>query len=133
MAIFSQIALALRLVHFNKIMHRDIKPDNIFVNKEGGETTYIIGDFGVGTNLSHTLDKAKTLVGTPQYISPEIRGGLGYSYESDIWALGCVLYELCALQKPFDGTPSEIEDAVMNKRPKRIPDQYSEELWSLCR
>ena len=133
LTIFTQIVLALRHVHSKRIMHRDLKPDNVFVDKQGDSTTFIIGDFGVGSFLSSTVDKAKTFVGTPQYIAPEIHSGLQYGYEADVWALGCILYELCALKKPFDGTPKEIEDAVLSKKPKRIPDQYSGELWSMCK
>ena len=63
----------------------------------------LIGDFGIARVLSYTHEKAKTMVGTPYYLSPEIVNNLPYSFKSDIWSLGVVLYELCMLKPPFDG------------------------------
>ena len=60
-----------------------------------------LGDFGIARVLSKTYDKAKTFIGTPYYLSPEIIENKPYSYQSDIWALGAVLYEICALKPPF--------------------------------
>ena len=57
-----------------------------------------IGDFGISKVLFNTCDKATTLVGTPYYLSPEICESKPYTFQSDIWALGCLLYELCALK-----------------------------------
>ena len=60
-----------------------------------------IGDFGISKVLEGTLENAETIVGTPYYMSPEVCESLPYSYKSDIWALGCVLYELCTLKHAF--------------------------------
>jgi len=60
-----------------------------------------LGDFGIARVLSKTMEKAKTMVGTPYYLSPEIVEGRPYSFKSDIWSLGVILYELCALKPPF--------------------------------
>ena len=62
-----------------------------------------IGDFGISKVLESTSDLAKTLLGTPYYLSPEICIGQKYDYKSDIWMLGCILYELCTLRRPFEG------------------------------
>jgi NIMA (never in mitosis gene a)-related kinase len=61
-----------------------------------------LGDFGIARVLNQTLDKAKTMVGTPYYLSPEIIENKPYSFKTDIWSLGVILYELCALKPPFN-------------------------------
>jgi len=62
-----------------------------------------LGDFGIARVLRNTVAKAKTMVGTPYYISPEIVQNKPYSLATDIWSLGVILYEMCALKPPFDG------------------------------
>jgi NIMA (never in mitosis gene a)-related kinase len=61
-----------------------------------------LGDFGIARVLNKTFEKAKTMVGTPYYLSPEIIENRPYSFKSDIWSLGVILYELCALRPPFN-------------------------------
>ena len=61
-----------------------------------------LGDFGIAKVLSGTDENAMTVVGTPYYLSPEIIDEKPYNYKSDIWSLGVLLYELCALRPPFD-------------------------------
>jgi NIMA (never in mitosis gene a)-related kinase len=63
-----------------------------------------VGDLGIARILTHTKEFAKTMVGTPYYLSPEIVANKPYSFKSDIWSLGVLLYEMCALKPPFDGT-----------------------------
>jgi len=63
-----------------------------------------MGDFGIARVLRHTVDVARSMVGTPYYLSPEIIEGRPYSFKSDIWSLGVMLYELCALKPPFEGS-----------------------------
>uniref|UniRef100_A0A0L0NVU6 non-specific serine/threonine protein kinase n=1 Tax=Candidozyma auris TaxID=498019 RepID=A0A0L0NVU6_CANAR len=81
------------------IIHRDIKPDNIFMLDSG--KTIKLGDFGLAKMLTSQNDFAKTYVGTPYYMSPEVLMDNPYSPVCDIWSLGCVLYELCNLHPPF--------------------------------
>jgi len=89
----------LQYIHHKRILHRDIKTSNIFLTSNG---TVKIGDFGISKVLENTLDQASTVVGTPYYMSPEVCENKPYTFKSDVWALGCVLYELCTLKHAFD-------------------------------
>jgi serine/threonine protein kinase len=87
-------------VHENKIVHRDVKTANIFLTSQN---MIKIGDFGIAKVLSSTADMAQTVVGTPYYLSPELCENRPYNSKSDVWALGCVLYELIMLEHAFKG------------------------------
>jgi len=63
-----------------------------------------LGDFGIAKVFAKTNEIARTMVGTPYYISPEIVENQPYSFKTDIWSLGVILYEMCALKPPFDGS-----------------------------
>ena len=97
---FTQICLGLKHVHDRKILHRDIKAQNVFLTSTN---RCLLGDFGIAKILTHTKGFTKTMVGTPYYLSPEIIERKRYNFQSDIWSLGVLLYELCALKPPFDG------------------------------
>lgn len=96
---FVQMAMAIKYLHEQRVLHRDLKTSNIFLTTEN---VIKLGDFGIAKTLDSTLDQAKTVVGTPYYMSPEVCESKPYSYASDIWALGCVLYEMVALKHAFD-------------------------------
>nr|XP_045370035.1 serine/threonine-protein kinase Nek5 [Camelus bactrianus] len=98
---FVQISLGLKHIHDRKILHRDIKAQNIFLSKNGMVAK--LGDFGIARVLNNTMELARTCVGTPYYLSPEICQNKPYNNKTDIWSLGCVLYELCTLRHPFEG------------------------------
>lgn len=91
---FVQLCLALEYIHKRKILHRDLKSQNIFLTKNN---TIKLGDFGISKVLEHTNDQALTVQGTPYYMSPEVCQSKPYNYTSDVWSLGCILYELCTL------------------------------------
>uniref|UniRef100_A0A8C9VQA7 non-specific serine/threonine protein kinase n=1 Tax=Scleropages formosus TaxID=113540 RepID=A0A8C9VQA7_SCLFO len=96
-----QIASAVAHIHKAGILHRDIKTLNIFLTK----TNLIkLGDYGLAKKLDSQFSMAETCVGTPYYMSPELCQGVKYNFKSDIWAMGCVLFELLTLTRTFDAT-----------------------------
>ncbi|KAF1478045.1 Serine/threonine-protein kinase Nek5, partial [Eudyptula minor novaehollandiae] len=95
---FVQISLGLKHIHDMKILHRDVKAQNIFLSNNGKVAK--LGDFGIARQLNSTMEFAHTCVGTPYYLSPEMCENRPYNNKTDIWSLGCVLYELCALKHP---------------------------------
>lgn len=99
--LFQQIVSAIRHMHEHNILHRDLKTANIFLTKEG---IVKVGDFGISKMLTTRHGGANTVLGTPYYISPEMCEGKPYNQKSDIWALGCILYEMACLQKTFEGS-----------------------------
>lgn len=96
---FIEMCLGLRYLHQNKILHRDIKTINMFLGKDD---KIKVGDLGVAKLLNQTQNMAHTIVGTPYYLSPELCEEKPYNHKSDIWSLGCVLYELCTYKHPFE-------------------------------
>jgi len=96
-----QVTFAVGHVHRSHVLHRDIKTANIFLTADGDVK---LGDFGVSRQLSDTLSMASTVCGTPYYLAPELVNGEAYSKPADVWALGCVLYEIATLRRPFAGT-----------------------------
>eukprot|EP00195_Chlamydomonas_chlamydogama_P009069 CAMPEP_0202904676 /NCGR_PEP_ID=MMETSP1392-20130828/30593_1 /ASSEMBLY_ACC=CAM_ASM_000868 /TAXON_ID=225041 /ORGANISM="Chlamydomonas chlamydogama, Strain SAG 11-48b" /LENGTH=558 /DNA_ID=CAMNT_0049592433 /DNA_START=449 /DNA_END=2125 /DNA_ORIENTATION=- len=97
--LFEQILLGLNHMHSKKILHRDIKTLNVFLD-DGLNVK--LGDMGVAKILSTNTNFAKTIVGTPYYLSPELCEDKPYNEKSDVWALGVVLYECCTQRHPFD-------------------------------
>jgi NIMA (never in mitosis gene a)-related kinase len=97
---FIQISLGLYHIHKKKILHRDLKTLNIFLTKD---YNCKIGDLGVAKILNGT-NHANTFVGTPYYLSPEICEEKPYNEKSDVWALGCILYEMVTFKHPFNAS-----------------------------
>jgi NIMA (never in mitosis gene a)-related kinase len=92
--------LAIKHIHDRKIIHRDLKAENIFLTKR---RICKLGDLGVARVMNSTQSKAYTVVGTPYYMSPEVIQSNPYDRKSDIWSLGVLLYQLCTLKIPFPG------------------------------
>lgn len=93
-----QIANACLYLHENKIIHRDLKLGNIFINDD---MKLKLGDFGLATRVDNSQRKY-TLCGTPNYLAPEILLKTGHSYQVDVWSLGCIVYTLAVGTPPFE-------------------------------
>ncbi|KAK6189863.1 hypothetical protein SNE40_001839 [Patella caerulea] len=126
---FIQIVMAVQYIHSKKVLHRDLKTENVFLTKKN---VIKIGDFGISKRLDNTIDVAKTVVGTPSYLSPELCQDIPYNSKSDIWAVGCVLYELCALHRPFDANSLlGLFFKIIKAEFEPIPSMYNTDLHSL--
>ena len=92
------ICLGIKKIHENNIIHRDLKPENIFIDKDSIK----IGDFGISKKLSFNDPYCKSTVGTYNYMAPEILNGKKYNNKVDIWAFGCIIYELLTFERCFE-------------------------------
>ena len=86
------ICQGLKEIHSKNLIHRDLKPENLFLTEE---ENIKIGDFGIAKQLSNVNEYAKTQTGTILYMAPEVLNGKEYNNKVDIWALGCIIHELC--------------------------------------
>ncbi|KAJ3219841.1 G2-specific serine/threonine protein kinase [Dinochytrium kinnereticum] len=158
--LLTQLLLALHECHHGKVagsgkprpsvIHRDIKPDNVFLD---GAQNVKLGDFGLSRIIENPESEfAKTYVGTPFYMSPEVFSS-NYNMKSDVWALGtianfpigrwqlsktliigCLIYELCALEPPFQAkTQSGLTAKIKEGRISQLPSPYSLELSNVVR
>ncbi|EDX02333.1 serine/threonine-protein kinase Nek2 [Drosophila yakuba] len=128
-----QLCRALQVCH-NKIpngtiLHRDIKPANIFLDAAGNAK---LGDFGLARMLRRDQSFAASFVGTPHYMSPELVKGRKYDRKSDVWAVGCLVYEMCALRPPFRGRAfDQLSEKIAQGEFSRIPAVYSADLQEI--
>ena len=126
---FVQIALGVHYMHTKNVLHRDLKTQNIFLLGNG---RLVLGDLGISKVLEGTMDFAQTCIGTPYYMSPEIFKNKPYSYKSDVWALGCVLYELTTLNHAFDANSlNGLAQKIIKGRYPPIDARYSRYLREL--
>jgi len=129
---FSQICDALSHMHSKRILHRDLKPANVFLTLDG---TVKVGDLGLGRMMSEHTFEAHSKVGTPLYMSPEVLRGDGYDWKSDVWSLGCVLYELAVLKSPFKAEGLNLYSLFQKISKGEYappPEHYSATLRDLC-
>lgn len=127
-----QLALALHHLHQDLyIIHRDIKLINVLVTAEG---QLKLCDFGLARRVKGEDDCSRSTVGTPYYLAPESLGSGGCSARSDMWALGCLVYEVCTGEKPFKGAAfGEIIRNILEKPPGELPEGYSKWLADLVK
>ena len=127
--IFIQVVKGLKALHDTNIFHRDLKSANVFLNKDG---TAKLGDMNVSKVAKRGLLYTQT--GTPYYASPEVWRDQPYDMKSDIWSLGCVLYESITLRPPFRADDmAGLYRKVLRGQYSRIPDHFSNELGEVCK
>merc|ERR1719456_938979 len=128
---FTQCCLALKYIHDKHILHRDLKTGNLFLSRSNNLK---MGDFGIAKVLECTAQCAQTQIGTPYYLSPEICSGKPYSWGSDIWSMGCILYEMTARKVPFDAPDlKSLIRKITSGAPPDLPSEYSAGLRNLCK
>ncbi|KAL5254977.1 hypothetical protein ACHWQZ_G014436 [Mnemiopsis leidyi] len=121
---FRQMLEACKHLHDHNILHRDLKTANIFLTKNG---MIKLGDFGISKILE--TKGASTVLGTPYYISPEMCEGKQYGPKSDVWALGCILYEMANREKAFEGSNlPALVNKIIKGQYKPVSSNYSSHL-----
>ena len=124
-----QLLAGLEALHDLQVMHRDIKCANILIGSNGACK---LADFNVSKVINHKEGMLYTQTGTPYYASPEVWKDRPYDYKSDIWSLGCVLYEMAALRPPFKANDMKgLYKKVINAHYPPISCRYSVEFREL--
>ncbi|MEL4504810.1 protein kinase [Luteococcus sp. H138] len=126
----ANVARGLHELHGHSVVHRDIKPENVLLAGESGDWEPRLTDFGIARINDASTRQATALVGTPNYMAPELADGAAPSPHSDLYALGILLYELCCGVTPFQGNPLAVMQAhatLVPGRPAGLPD----ELWDV--
>ncbi len=132
---FVQLCLAMSYLHNDmRVLHRDLKTQNIFLTHN--RQVVKLGDFGIAKVLADTgtmKSMAKSVIGTPFYMSPELCEGKPYNHKSDVWALGCVLYEMATLRHAFDSNSlgALVLKILRGNYPAIDADKYSANLRGL--
>lgn len=124
------ICFGLKEIHKKNLIHRDLKPDNLFIT---GDNSIKIGDFGISKQLDSEKEYAKTQTGTMLYMAPEIINGEKYNCKVDIWSLGCIIHELCTLNYCFIGNSISglIKNISQSNHEKKDQTFYSKNLQDL--
>ena len=130
--IINDICSGIKEIHDKNIIHRDLKPNNIFINED---YNIKIGDFGVSKYLGNNKNTKTADIGTLKYMAPEllnpelIKNDEGYDNKIDIWALGCIIYELFALKPCFDNKYFyALMNSILNDTPEKINDSDWQDL-----
>lgn len=111
----AEMALGLRHLHQLGIVYRDLKPENCLLNSEGH---LVLTDFGLSKSIgTKTDDSCTSIIGTPEYMAPEILRGEEYDYAVDWWSLGCVIYDMMSGKPPFTGNSHKvIQDKIIKNK-----------------
>ena len=118
-----QIVNALEYLHGNRVIHRDLKLGNLFLNDK---LDIKLGDFGLATKLDFDGERKRTICGTPNYIAPEVlEGKNGHSYEVDVWSLGVIIYTLIIGKPPFETSNVKSTYDKIRKNIYRFPDHVN--------
>ena len=125
------LAEGVRAIHLNGVIHRDIKPQNVLVDASGGRLVAKVGDFGIARVVADNhITQHGHLMGTPTYMAPETLQELPATTSTDLYAVGCVLYEVIAGRPPFVGTQASIMQQHINAQPPPLPGIVPA-LWAL--
>ena len=125
--IFIQLVKGLKALHELNILHRDLKSANVFLMKDGSVK---LGDLNVSKVFRQNMGYTQT--GTPYYASPEVWNDKPYDTKSDIWSMGCVLYEMTALKPPFRAKNMEgLYKKVIEGKVIRIPGKFTNDLYKI--
>lgn len=128
---FVQISMAIKYMHDRRILHRDLKTQNIFLTKS---EIIKVGDFGIARVLENSNALATTMIGTPYYMSPELFSNKPYDYKSDVWALGCCVYEVMTLNHAFDAKSLDaLAFRIIQGKLPPMPGKYSPGLLNLVK
>ena len=128
--IILEICIGLKELHNNNLIHRDLKPENLFLN---ADLTIKIGDFGFTRKFQNIYDYVRTKIITMLYMAPEIFNEEKYDNKVDIWALGCIIYELCTLNNCFENkSMNDLLRKITNNNHGKIDiNIYGEDLQNL--
>jgi serine/threonine protein kinase len=129
-----KVARGLHFAHKNGFVHRDIKPGNILIRKDGEP---FVSDFGIAVHEDSQHRFRGDVSGTPYYMAPEQIRGQAHHLDgrTDEWAFGCVLYELLTSQRPFHGKPKHLREEICEREPKPLRqrnDAIPRELEEIC-
>jgi NIMA (never in mitosis gene a)-related kinase len=128
---FIQLCLGIQALHRNNILHRDLKSANVFLSNHN---CIKIGDLGVAKLLAASRAMAKTQIGTPYYVSPELWKNKPYNAKSDVWALGCLLYEMVMGKPPFESANMRgLAKKCMRGAYPAVSSRYSAELQGVIK
>ena len=123
-----QLCMGIKCIHDHRIIHRDLKPQNILLDQHNNIK---LGDFGLAIDLQANLAYSNKIEGTPINLAPEVCIKQEFSYKSDIWSLGLIIYEICALKHPFNNANcTNLFYSICNNIIDPLPDIYNEELKS---
>ena len=125
-----EIILAIEFLHKKKMMYRDLKPENVLIDKNGHIK---LTDFGLSKILSKDKEKTYTICGTPQYLAPEILTCDGYDDSVDWWSLGCIMHKMLIGTEPFHFNKDESLSPELYEKDLYIPDYVTKEAKDLIK